>query len=185
MRVGLVRHFPVREPMPSGWLTAGQLHEWRLRYDASEALRMEASLDAGGWVRCYCSDLKRAVATAKAMYPGEAIATPLLREPELGPFRKGGLPLPYPLWRWVLRMAWMSGHRSLRGPRDEFLERVAAVANLIESAETDILLFSHAGMMAFLRSELVRRGFVGPKYRVAEHGRLYVFGRSPVATASN
>ena len=51
------------------------------------------------------------------------------------------------------------------------------LADLIESAETDILLFTHAGMMAYLRSELVRRGFVGPRYRLAEHGRLYVFER--------
>lgn len=177
MRVGLIRHFPVREPLPSGWMTAGQLQEWLHRYDSAEVLPMDVSLGGPAWERCYCSDLKRAVVTARALHPGEAIPTPLLREPEIAPFRTGNLSLPASVWRWVLRIAWLSGHRSQRSARDEFRGRVTAVADLIESAETDVLLVSHAGMMAYLRMELARRGFVGPQYRMAEHGRLYVFER--------
>jgi hypothetical protein len=80
MRVGLVRHFRVSEPMPSGWLTALELQERQ-------------------------------------------------------------------------------------------------VADLVESSDEEVLVVSHAGMMAYLRRELVGRGFAGPKFRLAEHGRLYVFER--------
>ena len=35
MRLGLIRHFPVQEPWPSGWVTAGYLQDWRVRYDVA------------------------------------------------------------------------------------------------------------------------------------------------------
>jgi hypothetical protein len=39
------------------------------------------------------------------------------------------------------------------------------------------LIVSHAGMMFYLRKELLRRGFYGPKFGIADNGRLYVFER--------
>lgn len=69
----------------------------------------------------------------------------------------------------------MTGHRSQRTARDEFTQRVRQVADLIESPGGDILLVSHAGMMVYLRAELLRRGFQGLKFHMADHGRLYVF----------
>jgi broad specificity phosphatase PhoE len=71
----------------------------------------------------------------------------------------------------------VTGHRSQRAARDHFKRRVQAVADLAEAGEGDVLLVSHAGMMAYLRAELVRRGFRGPQFRIAEHARLYVFER--------
>ena len=113
--------------------------------------------------------------TAEALYDGEIVQTSLLREAEIAQFRTGRLLLPvWRLWRWVLRAAWMTGHSSQRVPRDDFRRRVQAVADLAESAETDVLLVSHAGMMVYLRRELLRRGFCGPRFRIAENGRLYV-----------
>ena len=35
MRIGLIRHFPVTEPWPSGWVTSDDLQRWRKRYDAA------------------------------------------------------------------------------------------------------------------------------------------------------
>jgi len=177
MRVGLVRHFPVSEPMPSGWITAAQLHEWKRRYDCAGAHCEAVTLAAANWARCYSSDLKRAYVTAQALYPGEIVQTPLLREPEVAQFETGELLLPIWLWRLMLGLSWMTGHRSQRSSRDDFLRRVHAVAELIESDDTDVLLVSHAGMMAYLRKELLRRGFEGPKFRIADHARLYVFER--------
>jgi broad specificity phosphatase PhoE len=72
----------------------------------------------------------------------------------------------------------MTGHRSQRAARDDFRSRVHAVADLAESAESDVLLVSHAGLLAYLRAELVRRGFRGPKFGIAEDARLYIFQRS-------
>lgn len=177
MRVGLVRHFPVEEPMPSGWMTARQLHEWRIRYDGAAARPLPVSIEGNGWQRCYSSDLSRAYVTARAMYAGEIMQTPLLREPDVAEFQTGSLTLPWQAWRWVLRLAWLSGHSSQRKARDDFQSRVKSVAELIESSAVDTLIFSHAGMMAYLRRELVRRGFTGPKFTIADHARLYVFER--------
>ena len=136
---------------------------------------MDVSIDRNGWTRCYCSDSRRAVVTAAALFPAGALPTPLLREAGFCEFQTGRLRLPCWVWRGMLRITWMTGHRSQRTTRDEFLKRVVVVADLIESEQSDILLISHAGMMAYLRCELLRRGFTGPRYRIAEHGKLYVF----------
>jgi hypothetical protein len=39
------------------------------------------------------------------------------------------------------------------------------------------LVVSHAGVMMFLHRELLKQGFAGPRFKVAEHGRLYLFER--------
>ena len=177
MRVGLVRHLKVTQPFPSGWVTARDLQDWRLRYDAAPVEPGQVAVKVGEWDRCYVSDMARAVVTAQAVYSGEAIQTALLREPEVREFQTGDLSLPFGVWKWILRLAWMTGHRSQRSARDEFTQRVRQVADLIESPGGDILLVSHAGMMVYLRAELLRRGFQGPKFHMADHGRLYVFER--------
>ena len=159
-------------------MTAAELHAWRKRYDTAEAHPTGVTLDSTGWPRCYSSDMTRAYATAQTLYSGEIVQTPLLREADIAEFQTGQLRLPVSLWRWVLRFTWMTGHRSQRAARDDFRSRVQAVADLAESSEGDVLLFSHAGLLAYLRAELVRRGFRGPKFRIAEHARLYVFERA-------
>ncbi|HXI53351.1 MAG TPA: histidine phosphatase family protein [Candidatus Saccharimonadales bacterium] len=181
MRIGLLRHFPVEQRFPTGWSTAAELQVWRQRYDASPAILGQADLGALHWSECISSDLERAAATAKAVFPGTIEQTTLLREPEFAPFQTGPLLLPVWLWRWILRLAWMTGHKSQRASRDEFRRRVLAAADLLEGRSGDILVVSHAGMMAFLSAELRGRGFVGPKLRIAEHARLYVYER-PAAT---
>jgi len=159
-------------------MTAADLEAWRQRYDSAAAQPNESKLDPAEWQRCYSSDVTRAFVTARALYPGEIVQTPLLREPDVAPFQTGRLRLPVWVWRWILRLAWVTGHRSQRASRDDFISRVRAVADLAESAEGgDVLLVSHAGMLAYLRRELVRRGYRGPKFRIAEHARLYVFER--------
>lgn len=184
MRIGLIRHFPVNHPMPAGWMTAAEIHAWRQRYDETEVTVVTVELGTTTWERCLSSDLERAYVTAKAVFAGEIERTPLLREPHLAEFRTGALRLPPSGWRWALRLAWLTGHRSQRAARDDFARRVKAVADLFESDERDTLVVSHAGMMAFLRRELMKRGFVGPKFGTADHGRLYVFERKRVETVA-
>ena len=175
MRIGLVRHFPVEQALPSGWKTAAELHTWRQDYDASPAIVGQTELGSLVWDECLSSDLERAVVTATAIFSGPVEKTPLLREPELAQFQTGKLRLPVWLWRWMLRISWMSGHRSQRACRDDFRRRVIAVADLLERKSGNILVVSHAGMMAYLSAELRRRGFVGPKLRIAKHATLYVY----------
>ena len=177
MRIGLIRHFPVTEPWPSGWVTSDDLQRWRERYDA--AAPIVGPIDVGGiaWQRCFSSDLKRALLTAQKAYSGTIIPTPLLREASVPSFATGRLRLPVCGWRMLLRLAWFSGHKSQRTARDEFHGRIKAVADLLEHESLDTLVVSHAGVMFFLRKELLRRGLAGPKFGLAEPAQLYVFER--------
>jgi broad specificity phosphatase PhoE len=177
MRIGLVRHFPVTEAWPSGWLTSDDLQHWRVRYDAAEPIISPIDVRAAAWQRCFSSDLKRAYVTAQAAYPGTILQTPLLREVETLPFASGRLRLPLWGWRSLFRLAWLTGHPSQRPARDDLHRRVRAVADLLEAEPADTLVVSHAGMMIFLRKELLRRGFQGPGFKLAEYARLYVFER--------
>jgi broad specificity phosphatase PhoE len=175
MRIGLVRHFPVKQPIISGWKTAAEIHAWRQHYDASPAVIGQCDIGSCNWAECLSSDLERTVSTAKAIYSGEFQRTPLLREPELAQFSTGSLRLPMWVWRWILRLSWMTGHSSQRAGRDEFHQRVKQVADLLEGKAHDVLIVSHAGMMAYLSAELRRRGYTGPKLRVPRHTVLYVY----------
>jgi broad specificity phosphatase PhoE len=168
--------------MPGGWMTAEHLLNWRVEYDASTAIA--GPIDAGSevWRRCLSSDMQRAYVTAKAAYSGEITQTPLLREPDMPNFQTGNLSLPVWIWEWVLRFAWITSHPSMRTARDEFMNRVKSVGDLLDRSAEDTLVVSHAGMMAYLRKDLIRRGFSGPKFKLAEHARLYVFERSGPAS---
>lgn len=174
-RVGLVRHFPVEHGFPIGWRTAAELQTWCREYDASPAIIGAADLRSTTWDECLSGDLDRAVATAETLFSGRVEKTPLLREPEFAQFGTGNLRLPMSIWRWVLRLSWLTGHRSQRACRDDFRRRVIAAADLLEQKTGSILVVSHAGMMAYLSKELRRRGYPGPKLRTAKHATLYLY----------
>ncbi len=177
MRIGLVRHFPVEQQFPRGWNTAAELHAWRERYDASPAIVGPADAGTIQWGRCIASDLERAVVTARAVFAGPVEQLPLLREAEFAQFRTGRLRLPMWAWRWALRLAWATGHRSQREARDAFRRRVTEAADYLEAVACDVLVVSHAGLMAYLSAELRHRGFAGPRLRVASHATLYLYQR--------
>ncbi len=176
-RVGLVRHFHVQVPMPHGWHTAQQLHEWRQRYDGGACTPSQVDLGGVPWDICLSSDMPRALATARALFSGNVESTPLLREAEFAPFRTGKLSLPVFVWRCMLRIAWMTGHSSQKQCRDEFKRRVLAVADELERRAGAVLIASHAGFLAYLSAELRRRGFDGPKLRIPQNARLYLYER--------
>lgn len=178
MRIGLLRHFPVAEDMPRGWLTASDLHDWRGRYDSAPARVGPFDLGAHRWQACISSDLPRAVITAAAVFGEPFERTALLREPQFEQFATGRLRLPFAAWKWLLRLSWLSGHPSQRACRDQFRRRVKSMADRLASMDQDVLVVSHAGMMAYLGAELTRRGFAGPSFHVARHARAYVFERS-------
>ena len=125
--------------------------------------------------------LPRARITAKTVFNGKIEHTESLREPQVRQFQTGGLRLPFWAWRWTLRVSWIVGHRSQRLCRDEFKARVTAVAERLIDMEQDILVVSHAGMMAYLSAELRRRGFSGPSLRIAETAKIYIYERNPLS----
>jgi broad specificity phosphatase PhoE len=177
MRVGLFRHFPVTERLPTGWKTAADLQAWLERYDLAETPVGEFDLGGIDWQVCLASDMPRTRITAAAVFSGDTEHTELLREAQFAPFQTGNLCLPVWAWKWILRFSWMTGHRSQRACRDDLRRRVAAVADRLCAMEHDTLVVSHAGMMAYLSAELRRRGFVGPKLRIAKHAKVYTYER--------
>ncbi|MDB6152170.1 MAG: hypothetical protein JWL90_623 [Chthoniobacteraceae bacterium] len=179
VRIGLIRHFEVTKPMPSGWLTLLDLTRWREAYDQAEII--PRALDLGGieWRECFSSDLPRAVLTAQAAFPGAIKQLPELREPQVLQYQSGRLKLPFGAWRWILRLAWMSSHSSQRSTKVEFVARVRTFADeILATAQHDTLIVSHAGIMAFLRKELLRLGFTGPRFGLAQNGKLYLFEKT-------
>jgi hypothetical protein len=54
----------------------------------------------------------------------------------------------------------------------------AVVADHLCDRRGDVLAVSNAGMMAMLAAELRRRGFTGPRLRIAAHARAYVYARA-------
>jgi broad specificity phosphatase PhoE len=177
MRVGLVRHFQVSEALPTEWLTSAELQDWRQRYDRAPVCPIPVADEAGNWDLCFSSDLPRAEQTARAIYSRDVVLLQELREVEFAPFQTGELRLSVRVWSWILRLAWLTGHASQKCFRDDFRSRVRAVADRIEQRGGDLLIVSHAGMMLFLRKELLNRGFHGPKLGIAEHAKVYVFCR--------
>ena len=175
MRIGLIRHFPVVLGMPTGWKTWAELQAWRRDYDLAEVTHGPADLGGVAWAVCLSSDLPRAFATASAVFSGPITQTALLREVEFAEFPTGTLRLPAWAWRWILQLSWMSGHRTQRACRDEFKRRVFDLADRLERNSEDTLVVSHAGVMAYLSAELRRRGFIGPKLRIARHAQVYVY----------
>lgn len=178
MRIGLIRHFSVEQQLPSGWITAAELNIWRQKYDASPVILGKTDLGSIQWTHCISSDLERAVATAKEVFCGPVEQSMLLREPDFVQFRTGGLRLPVWIWRWILGLLWATGRQSQRACRDEFHRRVVDTADLLEDKAGDILVVSHAGMMAYLSTEFRRRGFFGPKLRIPKHATLYIFEKN-------
>jgi len=175
MRIGLIRHFPVEEGFPSGWKTSAELLMWRKQYEASQVILGQADLGSFQATECISSDIERAIATAKAVFAGAVEQTALLREPDFAEFGTGDLRLPVWLWRWILLLCWVTGHRSQRACRNEFRHRVVAMAGLLEGKAGNILVVSHAGMMTYLSAEFRRRGFAGPKLRMPKHATLYIY----------
>jgi broad specificity phosphatase PhoE len=137
----------------------------------------EFELGGIDWQVCLASDMQRTRITAEAVFRGDIEHTDLLREAEFAPFRTGNLRLPIWAWIWMLRLTWLTGHRSQRAARDDLRRRVAAVADRLCAMQQDTLVVSHAGTMAYLSAELRRRGFVGPKLRIAKHATAYIYAK--------
>jgi broad specificity phosphatase PhoE len=164
--------------LPTGLLTARDLMHWREQYDVADIEHARLDAHEVPWVRCIASDLPRAVRTAQQLFAGSIEQTPLLREPHIQQFDTGALRLPQTAWKWALRLSWLTGHRSQRMARDDFQARMNEFeASVLRTANVDTLVVSHAGVMMFLRARLIRLGFQGPRFRMAEHGKLYLFER--------
>jgi len=180
MKIGLVRHFEVVTGLPEKkWLNPKEFNDWFARYDMAEV--KEKSVDLGGiaWQRCFSSDLPRALKTAQRIYGGDIIATGMLREMTVRAVMNRDIRLPFSVWKLLVRLAWYSSHRSLLENKRQFLGNVKRFAHdILPRGDGNTLVVGHGGFMLFLRKELMRQGFTGPKFTIPENGKLYIFEKA-------
>src|SRR5688500_3942969 len=168
--VGLIRHFEVVRGMPAGWLSAADMQTWQMEYDTAAVIQRPVSLGDTRWERWVSSDVKRARETARSIATGPWEDVPELREPQISILRTGSLRLPFTVWRWIFRWMWMTSHRSQYATKLALQRNVAYVAQQVLAPDhRNTLIVSHAGVMIFLRKELLKMGYIGPEFTLAEH----------------
>lgn len=178
MRIGLVRHFPVIRGLPGKKvLTREELLQWSREYEASDIEVGKTDLLDIDWKRFFSSDLQRAIKTAETICDGKITKMQELREIPLSPVFRKNVRLHYVIWYILIRFAVMFSHHSQAESKAEVEERVSKALDEILEIDEDALIISHAAIMAFVRKELKRRGFTGPRMGTAENGKVYVFER--------
>ncbi|WP_044748436.1 histidine phosphatase family protein [Bacillus alveayuensis] len=175
MKVGLIRHFKVTRGYPNKFVTSDELMKWADEYDASDVEENEIDLCNIEWKRCFSSDLLRAKITAEKAFNGKIVYLEELREIKLSPFFRLNIRLPLFLHLFFIRVAWLFNHKSQLESKSDVIKRINAALDKILISNEDVLIVSHGGIMMFMRKELMRRGFKGPKFRRPDHGKLYIF----------
>lgn len=176
MKIGLVRHFKVSRGYPNTkYISRNELLQWMEEYEASDVEPIPVDLGATKWSRCIASDIPRAVRTAREIYPGEPALTKDLREVPFQPPFKRNIKLNGTLWYTLISIGIFLSHRSQPESRRDIVKRVKNVIADVTAEGEDTLIVSHGAIMQYLRRELLRRGFKGPKIQLSINGKLYVF----------
>lgn len=178
MKVGLIRHFKVDCYTPEPWclITPEQFAQWLDQYELSDIQQPEDLPNLGIWSKCYTSNMPRAIKTAKTIFNGPIVETEALREVVMYPPIKKSIKLPMILWVYLGRFAWMLSHKSQLESKANFEKRLKyIVEEIILKDRDDVLIVSHGFLMYFLRKELLRLGFKGSNFTLAQNGVVYVF----------
>lgn len=173
MRIGLVRHFKVKKGLPERTLISQiELIQWFEEYDVADLEDGEVYLGDNIWKKCFTSDLPRAIKTAEKIYNGNIVAMKELRElqPHIPSKRK--IKLPFLLWAILIRCGFLTPRKYI----NDYERRVETVLDeILSQSDEDILIVSHGALMIYMRKELLKRGFKGPKFKIPDNGKLYVF----------
>lgn len=176
MKLGLIRHFKVKRGYPNKILTPAEFMKWVEEYDASEVEENDINNGNVDWKKCYSSDLPRAKTTAQAAYKDEIIYLEDLREIPLAPFFRLNMKLPLFLHLFFIRIAWYFNHKSQPKSKQVVIRRINEILDRILQEDKDVLIVGHGGIMMFMRKELLKRGFTGPKFGTSpENGKVYIF----------
>ncbi len=184
MKIGLVRHFKVNTPFPEGKIHARDFSQWMRNYDILDVTPTEVDLRGVDWNKCYSSDLPRAVITAEAIYPGDIIKTPLIREISMK-FTKEmeeKMDRKVSLYEWSVysMINWAKKTEMVEEHLGHCEDRVNKFLDIMlkESDEDDnILVVCHGMIMTVLESELKKRGFKGETVVAADNGELFLLER--------
>ncbi|WP_407270930.1 histidine phosphatase family protein [Radiobacillus sp. PE A8.2] len=175
MKVGLVRHFPVKRGYPNNYLTSNELMEWADEYDLSEVIETDIVLGDNQWVRCFASDLPRASTTARKVFNGEITYLKELREISISPFFRGNIKLPIFIHFIFIRVSWWFNHKSQNESKKDVDKRIETTLDQILTSKQNVLIVSHGGLMINLRRQLIKRGFNGPRFTTPKNAKLYVY----------
>lgn len=175
MKIGLLRHFKVTLGYPSKLVTSQELLIWQQEYNESRIEEVQIDHRGQKWSKCYSSDLERAKITASKAYEGNIIFLEDLREMSLYPVIHTEMRLPLWLHVTLIRIAWFLGHKSQKESKKEVITRINSVLDKSIAHGEDILIVGHGGIMMFMRKELLKRGFSGPKFNRPENAKVYIF----------
>lgn len=176
MKLGIVRHFQIPHNRMQ-FVDGPGFDAWTEWYDTTE-VKAKAVPPAGPeWDHCLCSDLPRALFTAKTVFGGTIEATPLLREVPFSPFLPRGLKLPLLAWQATSRLGWWLDHASQRENRTQSKARIAAFVRKLkaEHADRNVLIVTHGFLMQWLQKELTAAGFRGKVPTRPMGGTIYLF----------
>lgn len=99
-----------------------------------------------------------------------------LREISMYPLFKKNMKLPFLLWAFLVRTAWLINHQSQQETKFDVEQRIHSVLDqIIQNQNDNILIVSHGAFMMMMSKELLRRGFKGKKITRPENGKLYIF----------
>jgi broad specificity phosphatase PhoE len=177
MKIGLVRHFKVKQQFPEKvFISTKEINQWLDDYDKADIEIAEVDLCGIDWKICYSSDLPRAVKTAESIYNGYINKVKELREVRIGAFFERNVKLPAILWMLLGKLAIRISHKSILETPSQINNRINLILDKIMNENNDnVLIVCHGLIMMFIRQELIKRGFKGPKYGTADNGRLYIF----------
>ncbi|MBD3922779.1 histidine phosphatase family protein [Paenibacillus sp. PR3] len=162
--IGLILHYPVKQPSRPGRCDAQQFASWCDRYNSAAVRLPEASpFHPGDWDVCLSSDMRRAAHTTRHLWGEESgiVYSSALREVEIAPFCQTRLKLPHTLWSLIGRAAWYVSHPS----QPETLRQTRARASsLVDSLRAfgegqRVLIVSHGFFLLMLQRELRKRGY--------------------------
>jgi broad specificity phosphatase PhoE len=175
MRIGVARHFQIPHSRMT-WMDGPGFDAWAEWYDTTEVRATEVPAAGNEWQHCYCSDLPRALFTARTIYNGNIEATPLLREVPYTSFLPRRLTFPLAFWLAASRVGWWMGHRAQRETRAQTKRRILEFVRKLkeEHPDRDVLIVTHGFFMQWLEKELVRAGFKGT-VPVRPHGGIIHF----------
>ena len=174
MKIGIVRHYKV-DYKTKKMMNSNDFEEYVTGYDNASVIENKIDLAFIQWKKCYCSDLTRAIITAKRIYDKELEMTDLLREVKMYPVKKTQLKIPAFLWSISSRIAWKLNHVSQLETSNDTRRRVKGFLSKLDlKGDENILIVSHGFFLMTLVNELKLLGFKGYIPRNMKNGHLYI-----------
>lgn len=172
MKIGIVRHFKVNCKKRK-YMNAEEFLQYVQEYDTAGIIKNPIHIEQEEWDKCYCSNMPRAIQTARSIYRGEIIQSKLLREIDMRPWRMWPFRLPSTIWSMLARVAWYIGDASQTENRWETIKRARIFIERLDANE-DVLIVSHGFFLISFIQELRRRGFKGEVPTHIPNGKLYI-----------